>query len=78
MREDLTGSQAQRMTELGRAIKELRRANDILKLASAPFAHVEQGSRLKSWGHLSTSTAMPMGSSRSSGSCRLALWRIVG
>lgn len=41
-------SDAQRIKELEREIKELRRANDILKTASAFFAQAELDRRLKS------------------------------
>lgn len=41
-------SEAQRMKELEREVKELRRANEILKLASAFFAQAELDRRLKS------------------------------
>ena len=47
-REGITTSEAQRVKELEREVKELRRANEILKLASAFFAQAEQGRRLKS------------------------------
>jgi len=47
-RELVTTSEAQRMKELEREVKELRRANKILKLASAFFAQAEPGRRLKS------------------------------
>lgn len=40
-------SDAQRIKELEREVKELRRANDILKLASAFFAQAELDRRLK-------------------------------
>ena len=39
---------AQRITDLEREVKELRRANEILKLASAFFAQAELDRRLKS------------------------------
>ena len=39
---------AQRIKELEREVKELRRANDILKTASAFFAQAELDRRLKS------------------------------
>ena len=42
-----TTSDAQRIKELEREVKELRRANDILKVASAFFAQAEPGRRLK-------------------------------
>jgi len=41
-------SEAQRVKELEREVKELRRANEILKLASAFFAQAELDRRLKS------------------------------
>ena len=43
-----TSSDAQRIKELEREVKELRRANDILKTASAFFAQAELDRRLKS------------------------------
>ncbi len=48
VREGITTSEAPRMTELEREVTELRRANEILKLASAFFAQVELDRRLKS------------------------------
>ena len=44
----VTTSEAQRVKELEREVKELRRANDILKTASAFFAQAELDRRLKS------------------------------
>ncbi len=41
MRDGITTSEAQRVKELEREVKELRRANEILKLASAFFAQAE-------------------------------------
>ena len=46
-RPGFTTSDAQRIKELEREVKELRRANDILKVASAFFAQAEPGRRLK-------------------------------
>ena len=43
----VTSSEAQRVKELEREVKELRRANEILKVASAFFAQAEQGRRFK-------------------------------
>ena len=43
----VTTAEAQRVKELERENKELRRANEILKLASAFFAQAEPGRRLK-------------------------------
>lgn len=48
LRDGVTSSDAQRMKELERENNELRRANEILKLASAFFAQAELGRRLKS------------------------------
>ena len=48
VREGVTTADAQRMKELERENKELRRANEILKVASAFFAQAELDRRLKS------------------------------
>ncbi len=48
VRDGVTTSEAQRVKELEREVKELRRANEILKLASAFFAQAELDRRLKS------------------------------
>ena len=48
VREGVTTADAQRMKELERENKELRRANEILKLASAFFAQAELDRKLKS------------------------------
>ncbi len=47
-RAGVTTAEAQRVKELEREVKELRRANEILKLASAFFAQAELDRRLKS------------------------------
>ncbi len=47
-RDGVTTAQKQRVKELERENKELRRANEILKLASAFFAQAELDRRLKS------------------------------
>jgi transposase len=47
-RKGITTADAQRMKELERENKELRRANEILKLASAFFAQAELDRRTKS------------------------------
>jgi transposase-like protein len=47
-REGVTTAEAKRVKELEREVKELRRANEILKLASAFFAQAELDRRLKS------------------------------
>ena len=48
VREGVTTSETQRVKDLEREVKELRRANEILKLASAFFAQAELDRRLKS------------------------------
>jgi transposase len=47
-REGITAADAQRMKELERENKELRRANEILKVASASFAQAELDRRYES------------------------------
>jgi transposase-like protein len=47
VREGVTTAEAQRVKDLEREVKELRRANEILKLASAFFALAELNRRLK-------------------------------
>jgi transposase-like protein len=46
-RPGVTSAEAKRVKELEREVKELRRANEILKLASAFFAQAELDRRLK-------------------------------
>ena len=48
VRDGLSTDERERIKALEREIKELRRANDILKLASAFFAQAELDRRLKS------------------------------
>ena len=48
MRDGITTCQREQMKELERENKELRKANEILKLASAFFAQAELDRRLKS------------------------------
>ena len=48
VRGGITTTEAQRVKDLEQEVKELRRANDILKTASAFFAQAESGRRLKS------------------------------
>jgi transposase len=47
-RPGVSTEEAQRIKDLEREVKELRRANEILKLASAFFAQAELDRRLKS------------------------------
>ena len=46
-RPGVSTGEAQRIKDLEREVKELRRANEILKLASAFFAQAELDRRLK-------------------------------
>jgi transposase len=46
-REGITSDERERVKQLEREVKELRRANDILKAASAFFAQAEIDRRLK-------------------------------
>jgi transposase-like protein len=46
-RQGVSTAEAQRIKDLEREVKELRRANEILKLASAFFAQAELDRRLK-------------------------------
>jgi transposase len=46
-RDGVTTAEAKRVKELEREVKELRRTNEILKLASAFFAQAELDRRLK-------------------------------
>lgn len=48
VRDGITTSELQRLKELERENKEMRKANEILKLASAFFAQAELDRRLKS------------------------------
>ena len=48
VRDGVSTSEMQRVKELEREVKELRRANEILKLASAFFAQAELDRGLKS------------------------------
>ena len=47
VREGVTTTEAQRVKELEREVKELHRANEILKVASAFFAQAELDRRFK-------------------------------
>jgi transposase-like protein len=47
VRDGVTTAEKERVKELEREVKELRRANEILKLASAFFAQAELDRRLK-------------------------------
>ena len=70
-RDGLTTSERDRLKQLERENKELRRANEILKTASAFFAQAELDRRLKNLNALSIRTGASTGSSRSARFCRL-------
>jgi transposase len=70
-REGVTTSEREHLKALEREVKELRRVNEILRLASAFFVHAELDRRPKSRTPLSVSIATPSGSSRSARSCGL-------
>src|SRR4051794_16079500 len=65
VRPGTTTDDAQRLIELERENRELRRVNEILKTASAFFAQAELDRRLKRSSSSSTSTRAVSGSSRS-------------
>ena len=70
MRDGVSSDERARIKDLEREVKELRKANEILKLASAFFAQAELDRRLKSRGRSSTNTATPTGSSRFAKCCK--------
>ncbi len=70
-RDGVTTDERERLKALEREVKELRRANEILKVASAFFAQSELDLRFKSRRPSSISIATPSGSSRSARSCGL-------
>src|SRR5712691_9921927 len=70
-RNGLTTDERQQLKELQREVRELKRANEILRKASAYFAQAELDRRAKLRCGSSRSTATPTGSSRSARSCRL-------
>src|SRR5437867_10421097 len=69
-RPGLTSDEKARLKDLERENFELRRANEILRLASAYFAKAELDRRAKRWSRSSTATARSSGSSRSAAYCR--------
>jgi transposase len=77
-RAGLTTDERAELKRLQRDVVELKRANEILKKASAYFAQAELDRRGKYWWRLSTTTEPPMGSSRSAVSCRSPHRRTTG
>jgi len=71
MRNGVTLAEAQRVKQLEREVKELRRANETLKWASAFYAQAELDRRLKYLWISSTSAETCTGSIRSARCCRL-------
>src|SRR5690625_3491192 len=69
----VTSDQAARMKELEQENRELKRANEILRKASAFFAQAELDRKAKYEWALLTSTVKPTVSSRSARCCRLHL-----
>jgi transposase-like protein len=65
LRGGVSSGERDRIKALKREAQELRRAKEILKLASAFFAQAELDRRFKSRGRLSTSTGSSAGSNRS-------------
>ena len=65
-----TTVEQQRIKELEREVRELRKTNEILKLASAYFAQAEFDRQLKKGTPSATSFALVVGSSRSAAHCR--------
>lgn len=63
MRPGSTTAEQQRIKELEREVRELRKTNEILKLASAYFAQAELDRHHKRRTPSSTSTALVAGSS---------------
>ena len=65
-----TTAEQQRIRDLEREVRELRKTNEILKLASAYFAQAELDRHNKKCTPSLTSTALDSGSSRSAARCR--------
>src|SRR6202162_2004301 len=69
-RPGLTTNERERLKDLERENRELKRANEILRKASAYFAQAELDRRPKGWSPSSTSGARRAGWSRSARCCR--------
>ena len=70
-RPGLTTSERERLKELEREVRELKRANEILGKASAYCAQAELDRRGKCWSASFRTIERSMGSSRSAGIVRL-------
>lgn len=75
-REGLSTAEQQRIKDLEREVRELRGANEILKLASVFSVRAELDRRLKSQGRSSISIAIRTRSSRSARHFRPPRWDI--
>ncbi len=69
VRDGIPTAERERIKALEREVKELRQANEILRLASAFFAQAELDRLKKKWGCSSTSTVSVSGSSQSASCC---------
>ena len=70
IRDGVPSAERERIKTLEREVKELRQANEILRLASAFFAQAELDRLKKKCGPSSTVTVSGLGSSRSASCCR--------
>lgn len=76
-RAGMPSDMAEKLKALERENRELRQTNEILRKASAYFAQAELDRPFKRRRHLLTIIAWCMGPSRSAGSCRSPLPRII-
>ena len=76
-RPGLTTSERERLKELEREVRELKRVNEILGKASAYCAQAELDRRGKCWSASFRTIERSMGSSRSAWCCRLTPRRIT-
>ncbi len=70
LRDGVTSDERARMKDLEKENRELRRANEIIRKASAYFAQAELDRRPSCWWSSSTTTETSTGSSRSAVFCR--------
>jgi hypothetical protein len=69
-RDGITTAEAERIKQLEREVRELKQADEILRLASAFFSQAELDRRKKWSTSSSTTTGIASGSSRSARRCR--------
>jgi transposase len=70
VRPGLTTEKRQHVKDLEREFRELRRANEVLRKASASSAQAELDRPARCWCRAATGVVRPTGSSRSAGCCR--------